>query len=157
MDINTFGNLPIYNQFSNNSGTDSVLTMPKGRIDSIIAAYGINIGDSLRCRWLVRSYSQLDSLNPSTSNFIITFIRGIIGINPISSIIPKEFFVNQNYPNPFNPSTKIKFGLPKNSMVIAKAYDLLGRKLEFLQTNILKRVNMKLTGMPVTFQAGCIL
>ncbi|HEY3249718.1 MAG TPA: M12 family metallo-peptidase [Ignavibacteria bacterium] len=136
--LNTFGNAPIYNQFSNNSGSDSVLTITKGRIDSIIAAFGITTGDSLRGKWLVKSYSQLDSLNPTTTSFIITFIRGLIGINPISSIIPKEFFVNQNYPNPFNPSTKIKFGLPKNEVVIAKVYDLIGREIEVLANGELK-------------------
>ena len=130
--INTFSNTPIFNQFSNSSGSDSLLTISKGRLDSIFAAYGVNTGDSIRCKWLARAYTQLDSLSPTTSNFIITFVRGIIGINPISSIIPKEFFVNQNYPNPFNPSTKIKFGIPKNEYVKARVYDIIGREISVL-------------------------
>lgn len=136
--ITTFSNLPVYNQFSNNSGSDTVLTLTKGRIDSIIAAYGINTGDSLRGKWLVKTFTQLDSLPPTTSNFIITFIRSLIGINPISSIVPKEFFVNQNYPNPFNPTTKIKFGLPKNDFISAKVYEILGREVQVLANENLK-------------------
>ena len=87
--LNNFSNAPIYRQFTNNSGSDTVLSITKGKIDSIISAYGIQTGDSLRGKWLIRSYTLLDSLPPTTSNFIITFIRGLIGINPISTIIPK--------------------------------------------------------------------
>ncbi len=32
-----------------------------------------------------------------------------IGIQPISTEMPKQFILHQNYPNPFNPTTKIKF------------------------------------------------
>lgn len=38
--------------------------------------------------------------------------HSIIGIEPISTSIPKIFELMQNYPNPFNPRTKIKFDLP---------------------------------------------
>jgi hypothetical protein len=36
----------------------------------------------------------------------------VIGINPISTEIPKQFSLSQNYPNPFNPSTHIRFEVP---------------------------------------------
>ncbi len=36
----------------------------------------------------------------------------VIGIQTISSDIPKSFSLSQNYPNPFNPSTKINFSIP---------------------------------------------
>jgi len=130
--LNTLGNVPIYFQPTNNTGVDTVASISKGRIDSIISAYGINTGDSLRGRWTIKTYSQLDSANPTASGYNITFIRSLIGINPISSIIPKEFFVNQNYPNPFNPTTKIKFGLPKSDFVNAKIYDILGKEIQVL-------------------------
>lgn len=32
----------------------------------------------------------------------------VIGIEPISGVIPKVFNLSQNYPNPFNPITKDK-------------------------------------------------
>ena len=46
--------------------------------------------------------------------------------------IPDEFFINNNYPNPFNPSTKIDYGLPKDTHVAIEIYDILGRKVETL-------------------------
>jgi hypothetical protein len=56
----------------------------------------------------------------------------VIGINPISSEIPKEFKLYQNYPNPFNPVTKIKFDLPRSGNVTIKIYDAIGRKVTTL-------------------------
>lgn len=38
-------------------------------------------------------------------------------------------FETNNYPNPFNPSTKIKFSLPMDGLVIIKIYDLLGTEV----------------------------
>ena len=43
--------------------------------------------------------------------------------------IPEEYVLYQNYPNPFNPVTKIRFGLPEESEVILKIYDILGREV----------------------------
>ena len=54
------------------------------------------------------------------------------GINPISSDIPKSYSLSQNYPNPFNPSTKIKFGVPKNGVVHLVIYDAIGREVSTL-------------------------
>lgn len=55
-----------------------------------------------------------------------------IGIQPVSTEIPNQFYLSQNYPNPFNPTTKIKFALPKNSSAKLIIYDLLGREIEIL-------------------------
>jgi hypothetical protein len=46
--------------------------------------------------------------------------------------IPKDYVLGQNYPNPFNPSTSISFGIPSNSEVSLKVYDLLGREVATL-------------------------
>jgi hypothetical protein len=55
-----------------------------------------------------------------------------VGVKAISSEIPKEFSLGQNYPNPFNPVTNIQFGIPKNSFVTIKVFDLLGREVSVL-------------------------
>lgn len=55
-----------------------------------------------------------------------------VGVNQISSEIPKGFNLSQNYPNPFNPSTKIKFALPQSSFVKLVVYDALGKEIETL-------------------------
>jgi photosystem II stability/assembly factor-like uncharacterized protein len=55
-----------------------------------------------------------------------------VGVNQISSEVPKGFELSQNYPNPFNPSTKIKFALPQGSFVKLVVYDALGKEMETL-------------------------
>jgi hypothetical protein len=43
--------------------------------------------------------------------------------------IPQTFFVDQNYPNPFNPNTRIRFGLPNQSHVSVRLYNMLGQQV----------------------------
>ncbi|MFA5404675.1 MAG: YCF48-related protein [Ignavibacteria bacterium] len=63
----------------------------------------------------------------------ICFVTQVIsGENNNKKLIPDKFYLSQNYPNPFNPVTKIKYGLPKQSYVTLKIYDLLGRELKTL-------------------------
>ena len=52
-------------------------------------------------------------------------------INELSSI-PAEFTLLQNYPNPFNPETTIQFGLPHESKVVLKIYNLIGQEIKTL-------------------------
>jgi hypothetical protein len=46
--------------------------------------------------------------------------------------LPHRYALEQNYPNPFNPSTKIKYSIPNQSIVIIKVYDILGTEIETL-------------------------
>ena len=55
-----------------------------------------------------------------------------IGIQIISSEIPKEFKLGQNYPNPFNPTTVIRYSLIVNSDVNLRVYDILGQETAVL-------------------------
>jgi hypothetical protein len=50
--------------------------------------------------------------------------------------VPKVFKLYENYPNPFNPVTKIKYDLPKKSMVKLKVYDILGREVATLVNTV---------------------
>ncbi|MBS1515292.1 MAG: T9SS type A sorting domain-containing protein [Bacteroidetes bacterium] len=40
---------------------------------------------------------------------------------------PREPILNQNYPNPFNPTTNIQYGIPQQSYVSLKVYDMSGK------------------------------
>jgi hypothetical protein len=55
-----------------------------------------------------------------------------IGIQQVSTEIPKEFILKQNYPNPFNPSTNIEFSIPKSAYTTLKIYDLTGKLVRTL-------------------------
>jgi hypothetical protein len=44
-------------------------------------------------------------------------------------VLPNEFTLEQNYPNPFNPTTIIKYGLPVESRVSLRIYDVLGQEV----------------------------
>jgi len=102
--------------------------------------------------WIVQptvTENSLYALYFNSDNFVYAGgVRGTIMktipteliLTPVSGIsneIPKEFFVSQNYPNPFNPTTTIKFGLNRQSMVNITIYDITGRKVEeLLNANI---------------------
>lgn len=66
--------------------------------------------------------------------------------------IPTEFALLQNYPNPFNPQTKISFSVPKESYIILKVYDLLGREVATLIQEMKQRgeytIQWSAEGMP---------
>lgn len=51
--------------------------------------------------------------------------------------LPKVYALCQNYPNPFNPATTISFDLPKQSQVLLKIYDIIGREVAILEDEII--------------------
>ena len=46
--------------------------------------------------------------------------------------IPTVFSIGNNYPNPFNPSTVIRYGVPQQSTVSLKIYNVLGQEIASL-------------------------
>jgi hypothetical protein len=46
--------------------------------------------------------------------------------------VPVNFSISQNYPNPFNPATQIRYGIPQQSKVQIRIFDLLGREVALL-------------------------
>jgi hypothetical protein len=76
-----------------------------------------------------RVYNIFKRFNPVTGAEIP------IGIINIGTEIPKNYNLGQNYPNPFNPETRIRFELPKNSIVTLKVYDVVGKLVAVLANN----------------------
>ncbi|MGH2574646.1 MAG: WD40/YVTN/BNR-like repeat-containing protein, partial [Ignavibacteria bacterium] len=58
-----------------------------------------------------------------------TTTGGVIGIEPVSNIIPVRFKLYQNYPNPFNANSKIKVQISKLGYVKLVIYDVVGREV----------------------------
>lgn len=136
--LSTTNNAFNYSSLTNNNGADSVISLTRSRLDSLATSWGAaNIGDSLRVKWNVKCYTQLDSA-VSSSTYLVTLLRTVIGIQQISSLVPDKYFINPNYPNPFNPETNIKFGLPALSKVKITVYDLLGKEVDVLMNGNLE-------------------
>lgn len=58
------------------------------------------------------------------------------GIVTLSNEIPSRFALSQNYPNPFNPATKINFEVPVRSFVSLKVFDMNGKEVSNLVSQI---------------------
>lgn len=71
------------------------------------------------------------SVNIDTLNFYLD-TTSLIGVQNISSEVPKVFDLKQNYPNPFNPVTKIRFALATSGFVRLSIYNVLGEEVKIL-------------------------
>ena len=84
------------------------ITMNPGDQQLLVMAIVIGRGSSN-----LQSVAAMLSLSDSAKKYYDQCFFGTpIGIQNVSSEVPKSFALFQNYPNPFNPSTKIKFDVP---------------------------------------------
>jgi photosystem II stability/assembly factor-like uncharacterized protein len=131
-----------------------------------------NMGDSwfpTRCINASNSYgiyfvNDLTGWAVGGSGQIIKTTTGggeLIGIEPVTSEIPKTFLLYQNYPNPFNPVTKIKFNIPANyfnkglqPLVQVRIYDILGREVAVLVNEQLTAGKYEVTWDASNFSSG---
>lgn len=147
---NTF----MMSQFSGNGGNDTILGIRINRIDSLLAAFGVAVNDSLRIKWFVDAKTQLDSMHSSSGSFLLTFVRQVVGIQPLGNEIPKIYYIDQNYPNPFNPETNINFGLPISAEVKLTIFDIQGRQIEELINSKLEAGKYSINWNASNFASG---
>ncbi len=76
----------------------------------------------------------------------------VIGIQPISNLVPKVYRLDQNYPNPFNPATNIRFDISHSGFATLVIFDVLGREISTLVSENVKageyRVNYNASNLP---------
>ncbi|MCB0726048.1 MAG: T9SS type A sorting domain-containing protein [Ignavibacteria bacterium] len=106
---------------SNNSGSDTMLTVTPAAVDGILAGLGLNPGDSVSGQWAVWAYNGSDSLK-SAETFNITFRRSTLSMfNLLSPPSGITFLAEPNNSTPVNiqwsksangVTYKWKFGAP---------------------------------------------
>jgi hypothetical protein len=57
-----------------------------------------------------------------------TTLTDVLGVIELPQI-PTTYLLNQNYPNPFNPVTTIEYGIPTESFVTLKVYNMIGQEV----------------------------
>jgi subtilisin-like proprotein convertase family protein len=62
--------------------------------------------------------------------------NSLVSTGEINSNIPAKYELFQNYPNPFNPETSIKFHLPQSGAVKLKVFDILGKEVAVLLSEV---------------------
>lgn len=94
-----------------------------------------NIVDSLIIEW--PSGSVETHTNIAVNQFIIVIEgQGLTNVNEQEGQIVQRFELRQNFPNPFNPSTTISYSVPASGFVILKIYDMLGREVQTLVSEL---------------------
>ena len=79
--------------------------------------------------WSVSVTDGYDTV-AATDTFTFTTSDGVLAsASEGKNLIPKEYALHQNFPNPFNPVTKIRFDLPRQSVVTLAVYNVLGQQV----------------------------
>ncbi|MBS1495055.1 MAG: T9SS type A sorting domain-containing protein [Bacteroidetes bacterium] len=110
--ISTISNFAVITDSGSVSGATTQYTVPAGKL-----------GNGLTYFWRV---SATNASGTGSFSSPWSFSTLLVGVNLISSEIPKEFKLFNNYPNPFNPTTKIRFNIPKSEFVSLKVYNSTG-------------------------------
>ena len=105
----------------------------------------------------VTQYFDVQVWPESTVTINIT-MSPVVSVERIKSqTIPKDFSISEPFPNPFNPETRIRYTLPRNSDVGIDVYDISGKLVDKVFSDINQQVHIKRDGMLHTFQAGYTL
>jgi photosystem II stability/assembly factor-like uncharacterized protein len=142
---------PFDMRFVSGSGAENLIVMP-GDTQTIVL-----------CQLIAKGTSNLNSVTKlkQLADVAIQFYNSgyTIGINKISSEVPRTFRLEQNYPNPFNPTTKIKFQIPsgvkrQTSDVKLVIYDVLGHEIQTLVNEKLQPGTYEVTFDGSNFASG---
>jgi len=78
------------------------------------------------------------SQNPTINRQLVEFPNPIPPITSVGSKPEPSRLALENHPNPFNPSTMIRYSLPEAAAVTLRVYDVQGRLVRTLASNLSK-------------------
>lgn len=126
-----FTDVEKWQSLSSNIGRQTAGGTGTGRdVSHVLGAgpFSIPAGSSIYVGFALVAGDNLNDLKTNAANAKVKYST-VLGITSDETTVPEKFQLHQNYPNPFNPSTTIKFGLAKNSLVKISVYDMLGREV----------------------------
>lgn len=139
------GNGYIYPYIVINAGNINYINLRDVKINGVSA-------DLTQVTQIGFQYDKNFNPNITDADFSIKNVM-IYGTDDISGTEnPVEYNLSQNYPNPFNPSTTIEVSIPKETKVMVKVYDILGREVAEILNEVMQPVN----GYKVTFNASSL-
>jgi hypothetical protein len=102
---------------------------------------------------------RTDATSSATGQIYIDDVQNNIatGVEDALSIVPCEYKLDGNYPNPFNPSTTIRFTLAAESKVRVEIFDVLGNKVNEIQTGKLAQGKHEIKFDASRFASGVYL
>jgi 2',3'-cyclic-nucleotide 2'-phosphodiesterase (5'-nucleotidase family) len=112
---------------SNGNGANNQLTLTTGAIDTLLAANGIAIGDSLTLQWTVEARSGV-STRLASSTFTVRFIR--VGLT--TSVAENSLVQVKLYPNPAIAQATVSASAEIRSLSIR---NLVGAEVKRIEAN----------------------
>lgn len=130
---------PALSFVSNGNGANNQLTLTTGAIDTLLAANGIAIGDSLTLQWTVEARSGV-STRLASSTFTVRLIR--VGLT--TSVAENSLVQVKLYPNPANAQATVSASAEIRSLSIR---NLVGAEVKRIEASS-KDVLLELHDLP---------
>jgi hypothetical protein len=138
------GDYKVYSNQGSGTFTNTPITLPASEAGSCITVHDRDNDGDLD----LAGIDEVDDLLFVYDN------RPGIGISIISNEVPNEYKLHQNYPNPFNPETNIIFEIPAQSFVKLSVYDVSGKEVAVLSSQLLKPGKYEAKWNSINFPSG---
>jgi photosystem II stability/assembly factor-like uncharacterized protein len=104
-------------------------------------------------------HNQVRVLEITASGFVLAGVSGsgfFIAELPdvVLPALPTSFDLGQNYPNPFNAGTWIEYSVPANSEIRVAVYDLLGRLVTRVVSDVVPAGTYRANWIPRSISSG---
>jgi hypothetical protein len=133
----------------------------------ILKVNNINVTSKI-LKWTYKIIYYPSEPYSDSINYVSIFLKNKFGYDSTFSwkfniLIPNsvaevgtigDYKLNQNYPNPFNPSTMISYKLPTNNYVTLKIYDITGRNVVTLVSEIQSAGSYNISWNPRSLPSG---